>query len=98
MDAISIMLLAIPVFAPIIFALGIDPIWFGILILIGLEVGTITPPFGLHLFIMQGMAPKGTTFRDVVRAGAPFLAATFIILGFLVAFPGIVTFFRDFLS
>jgi len=87
MDAISIMLLCVPVFMPIVFAMKIDAIWFGILMLISLEVGTITPPFGLHLFIMQSMAPRGTTFRDVVAAAVPFLICDFVVIALLTAVP-----------
>jgi tripartite ATP-independent transporter DctM subunit len=87
MDAISIMLLCIPVFMPIVFAMKIDAIWFGILTLISLEIGTIHPPFGIHLFIMHSMVPRGTPFRDVVMAAVPFVIADFIVLGLLIAVP-----------
>ncbi len=87
MDAISIMLLCIPVFMPIVFAMKIDAIWFGILTLISLEIGTIHPPFGIHLFIMHSMVPRGTPFRDVVMSAVPFVIADFVVLAVLIAAP-----------
>ena len=87
MDAISIMLLCVPVFMPIVFAMKIDAIWFGILMLISLEIGTIHPPFGIHLFIMHSMAPRGTPFRDVVMSAVPFVICDFVVLALLMAVP-----------
>jgi tripartite ATP-independent transporter DctM subunit len=94
MDAISIMLLCVPVFMPIVFALKIDEIWFGILMLVSLEIGTITPPFGIHLFIMQSMAPSGTTFKQVVYAAIPFVICDLIVIAILLSIPGLTAIFR----
>lgn len=88
-DQISIMLLTIPVFMPLVKALGLDPVWFGLLMLLALEMSLTTPPFGLLLFLMQGVAPKGTTFGDVTRAAVPYLACNFIAAALIIAFPAI---------
>jgi tripartite ATP-independent transporter DctM subunit len=88
-DQISIMLLTIPIFMPLVKALGLDPVWFGLLMLLALEMSLTTPPFGLLLFLMQGVAPAGTTFGDVTRAAVPYLACNFIAAALIIAFPGI---------
>ncbi len=92
MDQISILLLTIPVFFPLAAALGFDAVWFGVVVLIALEMSLTTPPFGLLLFLMQGVAPKGTTFRAVLFAALPYLACDAVLLALLIAFPAIALF------
>ncbi len=97
MDSLSMILLTIPVFFPIVTALdfGLTPeefaIWFGILVLIVVEVGLITPPVGMNLFVINSMA-KDVPIMDTYRAVMPFVASDFIRTAILVAFPGIVLF------
>lgn len=91
MDQVSIMLITLPVFMPIVHSLGLDPIWFGITMLIGLEIGLISPPFGMSLFVMKGVAPPGTTYGEIVRAGLPFIGCALLVVGLLVLFPALVT-------
>jgi tripartite ATP-independent transporter DctM subunit len=88
-DQISIMLLTIPVFMPVVKALGLDPVWFGLLMLLALEMSLTTPPFGLLLFLMMGVAPKGTTFGQVTRAAVPYLACNLVAAALIMAFPAI---------
>jgi tripartite ATP-independent transporter DctM subunit len=88
-DQISIMLLTIPIFMPLVKALGLDPVWFGLLMLLALEMSLTTPPFGLLLFLMQGVAPPGTTFGDVTRAAVPYLVCNFIAAALIIAVPAI---------
>lgn len=88
-DQISIMLLTIPVFLPVVKALGLDPVWFGLLMLLALEMSLTTPPFGLLLFLMMGVAPKGTTFGQVTRAAVPYLACNLVAAALIIAFPAI---------
>lgn len=88
-DAISMMLLTIPIFFPIAQSLGFDPIWFGLVMLLAIEMSGTTPPFGLLLFVMQGVAPPGTTYWSIVRAAAPYLICDAILLGLLIALPGL---------
>lgn len=92
MDPVSIMLITIPIFFPLISALGVEPLWFGILMLIALEMSQTTPPFGLLLFVMLGVAPQGTTLRQVALAAAPFLGCDLILIGLMALFPGIILF------
>jgi tripartite ATP-independent transporter DctM subunit len=86
-DQISIMLLTIPIFFPLAKALGFDPVWFGLLMLLALEMSLTTPPFGLLLFLMQGVAPKGTTLGQVALAAAPYLVCNLILAALLIAWP-----------
>jgi tripartite ATP-independent transporter DctM subunit len=90
MDSMAIVLLTIPVFYPLILDLDFNPIWFGILVVRVTEMGLITPPVGLNVFIIKGISgvPIGTIFRGVF----PHLVADAIQVAFLVAFPQIVLF------
>jgi len=91
MDLVSIMMITIPIFFPIIKALGFNPLWFGILMLLNIEMGPITPPFGLELFVMKGVAkdiPMATIFRGIV----PFFIADLFHVSLLVAVPQISLF------
>jgi tripartite ATP-independent transporter DctM subunit len=90
MDPVSIMLITIPIFFPLIDAIGISPLWFGFFMLIALEMSQTTPPFGLLLFVMLGVAPKGTTLKQVALAAAPFLACDALLIGLMIIVPGIV--------
>ncbi len=87
MDQVSVLLITVPIFFPLAAALGFDPIWFALLTLIAVEIGLITPPFGLLLFVMKGQAPPGVTFLDVVKAGLPFLFCNLAMLVLIVMFP-----------
>ena len=89
-DAVSIMMLTLPIFMPLALAIGFDPVWFGIVILLAIEMSSTTPPFGLGLFVMMGVAPKGTTFPEVVRAALPFLGCDLVLFVILVVFPPLV--------
>ncbi len=89
LDQISIMLLTIPLFFPLVRALGLDPVWFGLLMLLALEMSLTTPPFGLLLFVMMGSAPPGTRFADVVWAALPYLGCNLVLAGLLIGFPAI---------
>lgn len=88
-DAISMMLLTIPIFFPIAQAIGFDPIWFGLVMLLAIEMSGTTPPFGLLLFVMQGVAPRGTTYWTIVRAAAPYLICDLILLMALISVPAL---------
>lgn len=89
MDQLSIMLITLPFFMPLIAQAGIDPIWFGVMMLVALEVGLITPPFGLLLFIMQSVAPPGTTMRSILLSITPYITLELIGLALIFMFPAI---------
>jgi tripartite ATP-independent transporter DctM subunit len=87
MEQIAIMMITLPIFMPIVTSLGYDPIWFGVLMLINLQMGLTTPPFGLILFVMKGIAPPGTTMREIYMAGLPFLIWNGTVLLLVMAYP-----------
>ena len=70
-------------------ALGFDPIWFGLLMLLNAEMALTTPPFGTSLFAVKAAAPAGTTMRDVYFAALPFPGCDLVVLIVLIAFPGV---------
>jgi TRAP-type mannitol/chloroaromatic compound transport system permease large subunit len=85
------MMITIPLFIPVVNALGIDPYWFAILMLIDLEIALTTPPFGVLLFIMKGVAPKGTTMGDIYRAVFPFVTCDSFAVFLVMLFPALAT-------
>lgn len=87
MEQLAIMMLTIPLMMPVITKLGLNPLWFGVLVLITMEVATLTPPFGLNLFVMKGAAPPDVTMFDVYRAAVPFIVADIIVLAIMFAAP-----------
>jgi len=89
MDPVSMILISVPIFLPIIQFLKVDPVWFGLFTLLALEMSQTTPPFGLLLYIMLGVAPRGTTLFQVAAAAFPFLVCDAILVGLLIAFPAI---------
>jgi tripartite ATP-independent transporter DctM subunit len=91
MDQLSMMLLTAPIFFPLAKTLGFDLTWFGLIMLLALEVGYTTPPFGLLLFVMKGVAPAGTTMREIYFAAAPFIACVLVLIGLIIAFPPLAT-------
>jgi tripartite ATP-independent transporter DctM subunit len=90
---VPIMLITLPVFMPIVKALGWDPVWFGVLFLINMEVGLLSPPFGMSLFVMKGVAPRDTTMADIIRSAMPFLYLDLIAMALIIIFPGLVLWF-----
>ncbi|WP_425405416.1 TRAP transporter large permease [Hwanghaeella sp.] len=91
MDQLSMMLLTVPIFFPLALQYGFDPIWFGVIILLAMEISFTTPPFGLLLFVMQGVAPPGTRFSEICIAAIPFMACAMLLVLMIVIFPEIVT-------
>lgn len=91
MEAISIMMITVPFFFPLAESLGFDLVWFAIITLVALEVGFSTPPLGLNLFVMKGVAPPGTTMREIYMASIPYIICSLILVGAMVMFPSIVT-------
>jgi len=90
MEPLSIMMLTVPIYFPVIEQFGFNPIWFGAIMLLNMEMATISPPFGLSLFVMKGVAPPGTTMGDVYRAATPFFLCHGLAMALMIAFPDIV--------
>jgi tripartite ATP-independent transporter DctM subunit len=91
MEQIAIMLITLPIFMPIVIALQYDPVWFAIIMLVNLETALMTPPFGLLLFVMKGVAPPDTTFAQIYWAAMPFVVCNVIVIALLLIFPELVT-------
>ena len=89
MEQVSMMMITIPIYMPVIQGLGFDPIWFAILMLLNLEMAMSTPPFGILLFVMKGSAPVGTRLGEICLAALPFLACDLIVMVLIIAFPSI---------
>lgn len=89
MEPGSIIMITIPIFMPIVKALGIDPVWFGAISMVNLQLGFMTPPFGLLLFTMKGVAAKGTTMKDVYAAAVPFLVINVVMIALMILIPKI---------
>jgi C4-dicarboxylate transporter DctM subunit len=90
MDGISMLLISLPFIFPVIVATGIDPIYFGILVILYIEIGAITPPIGLTLFATVGAADGMVTLEEILKKILPFILVECILLGLLLAFPQIV--------
>ncbi len=86
-DQVSMIMLTLPFFMPLAQSAGIDPLWLGVLMLISMELGLITPPFGLLLFVMQGVMPKHLNLQHVYRAAVPFILLELLVLGILLLSP-----------
>ena len=97
MEQIAIMMITLPVYMPVIRALGFDDVWFGILMLINIEIALTTPPFGMICFVMKAVCPPGTRLTDVYAAALPFIACDLITMGLIILFPSIVTFLPSFM-
>jgi C4-dicarboxylate transporter DctM subunit len=88
METLSMMITTIPIVAPIMIALGYDPIWLGILIIVLVELALITPPVGLNLFVVQSLRKAGS-MNAVIVGSLPFVAAMFVMIALLAAFPSL---------
>lgn len=92
MGPLPIMLITLPIFIPVVIQFGFDPIWFAAMYLVAIETGATSPPFGAALFVMKGVAPKGTTMGDIYGAAVPFVICDFIAILLLFFIPEIVTY------
>jgi tripartite ATP-independent transporter DctM subunit len=91
LDPVGIMLITLPVFLPVVTALGFDPIWFGIMFIINMEIGYQTPPFGFNLFYLKGIVPKGITMGDIYSSVVPYTLVMIFGLILVMIFPGLAT-------
>lgn len=96
-DQISMMLITLPFFLPIAQSFGIDEIWLGVMMLIAIEMGLITPPFGLLIFVMKGVVGDTHKIGTIYKAAMPFVLLELLVLALLIAMPEIVTFLPGFL-
>ena len=97
MDQVSMLLLTLPFFMPFAAAQGIDALWLMVLMLIVMEISLLTPPFGLLLFVMKGVAPFKTSLIQIYAAAAPFVAIELFVLALLILFPSVALWLPSFI-
>jgi tripartite ATP-independent transporter DctM subunit len=98
LDFIEITFVVVPIVGPVLLAMGLDPVWLGVMIAVNLQTSFLTPPFGFALFYLRGVAPKSVTTGHIYRGVIPFVGIQVIGLGLLWLFPGIVTILPDLLN
>ena len=91
LDPIGIMMITVPVYVPLIKSLGFDPLWFGVLFIVNMEMGYLTPPFGFNLFYLKGVVPPEITMGDIYRSVTPFVTLQAVGLVLCILFPKIIT-------
>ena len=87
METLSMLITTLPIVAPIVAAQGIDPVWFGVFVVIMCELSLVTPPVGMNLYVVQGIRPPGSDVRDVIVGAAPFIAGMLVLVAALWVFP-----------
>ena len=97
MESLSMMLLTVPIFFPLVTGLGFDPIWFGILIVCVIEISLITPPVGMNIFVLSSSLPDVRT-TEIWRGVLPFVGADLVRIAILIAFPSITLFLPQLLQ
>jgi TRAP-type mannitol/chloroaromatic compound transport system permease large subunit len=90
LDPGGIIMITTPIFVPVIKMLGFDPVWFGILYIVNMQMGYLTPPFGFNLFYMKSIVPIDITMRDICFSVVPFVTIMIVFLIILVVFPDVV--------
>ncbi len=92
LDSVSIMLIMLPIALPVITSLGGDPIWFGIITVIAIEIGLLTPPFGLSIYVVKASLPEGfATLGEIFAAAAPLAAVMALLTITLILMPWLTT-------
>lgn len=90
-DQVSMMLITLPFYMPLVQHFGWDPLWFGVIYLICMQLGLLTPPFGMLLFTMRGVAPKEIPTREIFAAVTPYVVMGVLMVGLVLVFPGLAT-------
>ena len=96
MDSLAMIMLTIPIFLPVVQSLGYDPIWFGIVIVLVTEMGVITPPVGINVYVVYGVV-KNVPIENIFRGVLPMLLALIVCTAIILFFPEIVLFLPGFL-
>jgi len=91
METVAIMMITIPIYMPVVTAFGFNKIWFGVMMLIALETGLITPPFGVTLFVMKGVAPPEITMSDIWTAVTPYVIVDILCIALVLVMPFLAT-------
>jgi TRAP-type mannitol/chloroaromatic compound transport system permease large subunit len=91
LDFIEITFVVVPIVAPILLTMGLDPVWLGIMIAINLQTSFLTPPFGFALFYLRGVAPENVSTTQIYRGVVPFILIQIVILSLLAYWPALAT-------
>jgi tripartite ATP-independent transporter DctM subunit len=91
LDFIEITFVVVPIVGPILLAMGLDPVWLGIMIAINLQTSFLTPPFGFALFYLRGVAPPSVATRDIYRGVVPFIIIQLLLMLMLAIWPSLAT-------
>jgi len=97
LDFIEITFVIVPIVGPVLLAMGVDPIWLGIMIALNLQTSFLTPPFGFALFYLRGVAPAEVTTGQIYKGVMPFIAIQLLLLGILAYFPQLATWLPAFI-
>ena len=97
MEELSMILLTVPLFFPVITALGYDPIWFGIMVVIVVQIGMISPPVGMNIFVVKNLL-QHVSIGTVFRGTTPFTLALVVMLVLMILFPGMATWLPKFMK
>jgi tripartite ATP-independent transporter DctM subunit len=97
MESLSMLVATVPIITPVAVAVGFDPVWFGVFMMLLIETALITPPVGFNLFVVQGVRPSGQMY-DVIIGAAPFVLTLLVIIGILIAYPELVLWLPERLS
>jgi tripartite ATP-independent transporter DctM subunit len=89
MDGVSIMMITIPIFVPLATALHYDPVWFGVICLLNIQLGGITPPFGIDVYTMKAVTPPDVTIVDVFKSSLPYMGMAYLVMVLIFIFPQI---------
>jgi C4-dicarboxylate transporter, DctM subunit len=97
MDSMALIVLTVPIFYPLVIKLGFDPIWFGVIVVLIAEMGVISPPEGVNVFVIKSIAPE-VPLESIFKGVLPFLAAMIVCTAIIMAFPIIATFLPSFIT
>jgi tripartite ATP-independent transporter DctM subunit len=98
MEPLSIMMMTLPVLMPISQTLGFDPLWFGVIILLNMQLATMTPPFGMDLFAMKGVVPESVSMSDIYKSAWPFVGLNLLLMALLIFFPSLSLWLPSFIE
>lgn len=95
LEQVAILMITLPLFMPIVLAFDFNPVWFGLIMLLTVDMANLTPPFGLSLFVIKGVAPKNFTMKDIIHGVFPFIMVEATVIILLIFFPFIGTWLPD---
>jgi tripartite ATP-independent transporter DctM subunit len=91
LDTFEIIFIIVPITAPVLFMLDVDPVWLGVIVAVNLQTSFLTPPFGFALIYLRSVAPRAITTSQIYRGAIPFVALQVVVIALLVIFPGLIT-------